>query len=87
MTIPDKHAPLPDTSPTGIPSRMRARFGPSVANVATAHKLARIVYAMLKTRQPYQPQSLDAYEEQYRKRTVGNLRTKAKQLGYELVAT
>jgi transposase len=66
--------------------RMRARFGPAVANVATAHKLARIVFAMLKTRQPYQPQSLDAYEERYRQRTVCNLRTKAKQLGYELVA-
>lgn len=65
--------------------RIRARYGPAVANVATAHKLARIVYAMLKTRQPYQPQSLDDYEEQYRERTVRNLRTKAKQLGYELV--
>ncbi len=27
MTIPDKPSPSPDTSPTGIPSRTRVRFG------------------------------------------------------------
>lgn len=66
--------------------RMRARFGPAAANVATAHKIARTVYAMLKTGKPYQPQSLDDYEAQFRERTVRNLRAKAKQLGYEMVA-
>lgn len=34
--------------------RMRARFGPSKANTATAHKIARIFYRMWKTGKPFQ---------------------------------
>ena len=65
--------------------KMRARFGPAVANVATAHKLARIFSTILKTRQPYRAQDLDAYEAHNQQRTVRRLRQQAHSLGLELV--
>ena len=65
--------------------RMRARFGPAVANVATAHKLARIFYTMLKTRQPYHDPGADAYDAQSQACLVRNLQRKAQQLGLTLV--
>src|SRR5258708_24553429 len=45
--------------------RMRARLGVQQAIVATAHKLARIIYQMLKHHQPYQPLSAEAYNAQH----------------------
>lgn len=67
--------------------RMRAKHGPAKANVATAHKLARIVYHMLKYREPYVDPGAARYEEQYRERAIRNLQRKAAKLGLELVAT
>jgi len=64
---------------------MRARFGPAIANVATAHKLARIVYAMLTTRQPYHDVGAEASEIDYQKRQLHNLEEKARKLGLSLV--
>ena len=64
---------------------MRTRFGPSVANVATAHKLARIFYAILKSRQPYLDLGADAYDIQHKQRLLRNLTRKAHQLGLALV--
>ena len=64
---------------------MRARFGPPVANVATAHKLARIVYAMLKTREPYHDPGADAYDAQQQAKLLRNLKRNARQLGLALV--
>src|SRR6185503_17538208 len=43
---------------------MRARKGPQQATVATAHKIARIVYHLLKYGQAYEEQSAAAYEQQ-----------------------
>jgi transposase len=64
--------------------RMRAKLGGAAALVATAHKLARIVYAVLSTKQPYRPQ-LHAQAEQRRlARTLKQLRAKAEKLGFEL---
>jgi transposase len=65
--------------------RMRAKDGPAVAITATAHKLARIVYFMLKNRTAYQDPGVTHYEQQYRDRTIRNLRRKAAILGMELV--
>jgi hypothetical protein len=64
--------------------RMHAKHGPAKAIVATAHKLARIVYCMLKYRQPYQDEGEQVYEERYRHRIVRNLSRKAKDLGFTL---
>jgi transposase len=54
--------------------------------MATAHKLARILYAVLATGNPYAELGADAYELQFRDRTIIRLTRKAQMLGYELVA-
>ena len=64
--------------------RMRGKLGGAAALVATAHKLARIVYAVLTTKQAYRPQ-LHAQAEQRRlARSLKHLRSKAEKLGLEL---
>ncbi len=63
---------------------MAARRGVPKAITATAYKLARIIYAMLKHGQEYAQQSLTEYEAAYRERVVRNLKKKAAELGYEL---
>lgn len=64
--------------------RMRAKHGPAKAIVATAHKLARTVYFMLKYRQDYHDPGPDDYERRYRDRLVRKLQRNAAQLGYRL---
>jgi len=64
--------------------RMRARLGPSQAIVATAHKIARITYCMLKTKTPYYDMGADAYDEKRRARAIKNLERKARKLGLKL---
>jgi hypothetical protein len=67
--------------------RMAARIGKPQAITATAHKLARIVYSMLKHGTDYVDAGQDYYERQYRQRVVRNLEQRAKTLGFELVPT
>jgi transposase len=67
--------------------RMKARLGTPKAITATAHKLARLIYAMLKHGTAYVRQSLADYEQHYRDRTVQSLTRRAKALGYALVQT
>jgi transposase len=67
--------------------RMRAKLGGAAAVVATAHKLARIAYAMLKTHQPYEPERHNLASELHRARALQRLHAKAKNLGYQLVPT
>jgi hypothetical protein len=64
--------------------RMRARLGTPAAITATAHKLARIIYHLLKHRQPYQDFGADHYEQQYRDRVLRNLNRRAAKLGFRL---
>jgi transposase len=64
--------------------RMRARLGTPAAITATAHKLARIIYFMLKRREPYHDFGVDAYEQQYRERVLRNLNRRAAKLGFRL---
>ena len=70
----------------GYYRRQRARLGPAQAITAIAHKLARIIYAMLRNRTPYCEPPSGYYEEQARQRAVKNLERKAKQLGFHLIA-
>jgi transposase len=65
--------------------RMAARRGKSVAIKATAHKLAKIVYSMLRYGTEYAMKSQDYYEQMYRERRISNLKRHAKDLGFELV--
>jgi transposase len=64
--------------------RMRARLGTEQAITATAHKLARIIYHMLKQHEPYQPLSADGYNEQQRQREIARLKRQAAKLGFGL---
>lgn len=64
--------------------RMRARLGTPAAITATAHKLARIIYFMLKERKPYHDFGADYYEQQYRARVLRNLNRRAARLGFRL---
>jgi hypothetical protein len=66
--------------------RVAARRGVPKAITATAYKLARIIYGMLKHGQEYAAQGMEEYEQAYRERALRNLQRKAKELGYELVA-
>ncbi len=67
--------------------RMAARIGKPQAVTATAHKLARIVYSMLKHGTAYTDAGQDYYERQYKERVVHTLQQRAKALGFELVPT
>jgi len=62
--------------------RIRAKHGAPKAITATAHKLARIVFFMLRNREPYRDPGAYYYEAQHRERVLRNLRRKATKLGY-----
>ena len=65
--------------------RQRSRLGAPKAITATAHKLARLVYTMLKHGTVYVDAGQEYYEERYRTRVVQNLKRKAQELGFSLV--
>jgi hypothetical protein len=67
--------------------RKRSQLGPMQAQVATAHKIARTVYHLLKDKTPYHELGADAYEHKYQERELAHLRKKAAKLGYSLTAT
>jgi transposase len=65
--------------------RIRAKHGVPKAITATAHKIARTVYHMLKNKQPYQDPGQNYYMEQYQQRVLKNLQRKARKLGMQLI--
>ena len=67
--------------------RKKAQLGAPKAITATAHKLARIIYAMLRFGQQYVDDGADYYEAQYHQRALRSAKRRAAQLGYELVPT
>ena len=67
--------------------RKKAQLGAPQAITAIAHKLARLIYSMLKYGQEYVDAGQAYYESQYRERALRNLTRRAKELGYNLVAT
>jgi transposase len=67
--------------------RLKARLGTPKAVVATAHKLSRLVYRLLKHGEAYVAQGMEEYEHAYRERVVKHLIRKAKALGYQLLPT
>lgn len=67
--------------------RKKAHLGAPKAITATAHKLARLVYAMLKNGTEYVEMGEQEYERRYRHRVLRNLKRKAHALGYQLVET
>jgi transposase len=74
-----------DSALGGFYRRMRAKHGGPKAITATAHKIARIFYHLLKYKQSYHDPGQEYYEQQYQARVVKNLKRKAKALGFALV--
>lgn len=66
--------------------RMRGRMAGVKAVTATAHKLARQYYRMVKKGEQYVEGGAQAYEERHRQQVVNKLQKRARRLGYELVA-
>lgn len=65
--------------------RMRARHGTPKAITATAHKLARIVYHLLKTGKCFDETIFAAQEQLHKNRLEKKLRKQATFLGFQLV--
>lgn len=66
--------------------RMRAKLGAPKAITAAAHKLARIIYHLITSRQEYDESKFSADQLRFQKRQEIKLRAKAKSMGFELVA-
>ncbi len=65
--------------------RKKAHLGAPKAITATAHKLARLVYSMLRYGQKYVNAGAECYESQYQHRALRAAKRRAAQLGYQLV--
>jgi transposase len=65
--------------------RIKSRIGGKGAITATAHKLACLIYRMLRYGTEYVKKSLADYEAKIRSQIERSLRRKAAALGYELV--
>jgi hypothetical protein len=64
--------------------RIRSRIGGLGAVKATAHKLACLIYRMLKYGQDYVVQSMEEYEGKIKINLLKSLERKAQALGYQL---
>lgn len=65
--------------------RMRAKLGAPKAITAAAHKLARIIFHLVTTRQEFEDSRFAADQLRYQKRQETKLRAKAKAMGFELI--
>jgi transposase len=64
--------------------RIRSRIGGLGAIKATAHKLARLIYRMLKYGQEYVVKSMEEYEAKMKASLLKSLQRKAATLGFQL---
>ena len=67
--------------------RLKVRLGAPKAITATAHKLARLLYRMIKFGTEYVDQGQEYYERRYRTRVLSSLTRRAHELGYTLIKT
>ena len=65
--------------------RKKAHLGEPKAITATAHKLARLIYSMLRHGQDYVDAGAEYYESQYQQRALRAAKRRASHLGYQLV--
>jgi transposase len=66
--------------------RMKARLGAAEGVTAAAHKLARILYRLLKHGEQYVREGMEVYEKKYQSRKIKSLQKAAASLGLQLVA-
>ena len=64
--------------------RLRTRLGAPKAITAMAHRLARLVYRMLKYGQAYVDKGTEYYEERFRQQQIHLLRKRAAKLGLQV---
>lgn len=77
-----------ERSPTALGNyfrRMRGKLGAAAAITATAHKLARIIYRLLKHGEAYVALGQQREEQKYRERRLRNLHKSAAELGFEVI--
>jgi transposase len=67
--------------------RIRAKHGSPVAITATANKIARIFYTILRTKTPYAREESDSYNESFKKLQLKHLTRQAAKLGLTLQPT
>ena len=65
--------------------RLRTKLGAPKAITAMAHRLARLVYRMLKYGQTYVDKGTQYYEERFRQQQIQLLRKRATKLGLHVV--
>jgi transposase len=65
--------------------RMKAKLGAAEGITATAHKLARILYRMLKHGEEYVRQGIEDYEKKHQARKIKALQKAAESIGLQLV--
>jgi len=65
--------------------RQKARLGAPKAITATAYKIARLIYSMLRHGEDYVDAGQDYYNQQYQDRIIKNMQKKAKMLGFQLM--
>ncbi len=65
--------------------RMRTRLGAPKAITAAAHKLARIVFRLLTTKEPYDDSVFARAEQRCRQRAKKRTSAQARELGFNLV--
>jgi hypothetical protein len=68
-----------------LPQAHANRLGTPKSITAAAHKLARVVYHILTTREPYSDTVFKTSDTQNRERLEARLRRKARQLGFDLL--
>ncbi|MGH7869411.1 MAG: IS110 family transposase, partial [Candidatus Dormibacteraceae bacterium] len=64
--------------------RLRTKLGAPKAITAMAHRLARLVYRMLKYGQQYVDKGAEYYDQRYRQQQIEFLRKKAAMLGFQI---
>lgn len=69
----------------GFFRRMKARLGAAEAVTATAHKLARIVYRLIKHGEAYVRQGIEDYERKFQARKLIALQRSARAMGFQLI--
>ena len=75
---------LTDTALGAFFRRLSSRLGAAKAITAGAHKIAVILYNMLKTNKEYMESGARYYEEAYKDRCLRNLERKALEFGFVL---
>lgn len=70
----------------GFYRRMKGRLGAAEAITATAHKLARIIYRLIKHGEAYVRQGMEDYEKKFLERKMHALKKTATTMGFYLVA-